>query len=585
MDSKLLRIQDTVMKYVRIISKIVKVEVEVVDSNLYRIAGTGIYEKEINKDMSSEGYVYKHVLASGERQIVFEPGKDDLCINCPDKENCKEKFEVSTPIKIKENIIGVIGMICNDEEQKKVLQKNLSIYLELLDQIADFIAVKAYEVEEANKNKAILKILNKIINEINKGVIIFNNNGNITSINEYAKKIIGITDFDFGEKKINIIATGDWINKNREYKLEIDKKSFTVVGYLNKISDGEELSSKVFIFSGLTNIEYHSLEIIPSAYSYDKSEIIGSGEKTSTLKNQIKNIANSPSTVLITGESGTGKSVVAESIWSEGNRKNNKFVTINCSSASEKQLEKEMFGYVNEGNDNEEISGQIGKFELADNGVVFLDEIADLPLYLQSKLIRVIEENKITRLGSEQDISLNVRIIASTNKDIPKLIEENKFRSDLYYRLNIIPIKIYPLRERTDDIEELIYYFIEKYSAVFNKNFKKIDGNVIELLKKYNWDGNVRELKNTAEFMVNMMEKDGVINQSTLPGNILNLDKDMDTNEEESEIISLKNLEKKEIFKAIKVYGNTVEGKKMAAKKLGIGIATLYRKMENYNIL
>lgn len=580
MRSLLLNIQDTVIKYVRIISKIVKVDVEVVDDNLFRIAGTGIYANDINKDMSSKGHVYKHVLKTGERQIIFEPGKDDLCNKCPDKNNCKENFEVCTPIKYKEEILGVIGMVCSNMDMKKVLQKNLSIYLDFLEQISEFIAIKAYEVQDSKKNLSFVRTLNIVLNEINSGVIIFNKEKRIISINEYARNMFNIYEFDFSEKIINIMETGDTLNKDKEYKVDINNITFTVVGRVRIIDEDNEKWTGFLIFNSIDNIENleQDMNAIRDIYLNDK--IIGNSKSTKLLKSKINNIADSNSAVLITGESGTGKEIVATAIWKAGNRKKNRFITINCSTLSESQLEMEMFGYVGDAFEGSNLKGQIGKFELANNGIIYIDEIGEMPLYLQTKLVGIIEERKITRIGSSQQIPINVRIIASTNKDLNKMINENKFKKELYYRLCILPIKVAPLRERKEDIEDLCIYFIERYTKIFNKNFVGINQEVINFMKEYNWYGNVRELKNTVEFMVNIMDENGVITKENLPENILKGEHKEDDESGEEEIISLKELEKREILRGLKIYGNTVEGKKVIAKKLGIGIATLYRKID-----
>ena len=211
--------------------------------------------------------------------------------------------------------------------------------------------------------------------------------------------------------------------------------------------------------------------------------------------------------------------------------------------------------------------------------IFFLDEIGDMPIYLQSKLLRVIQNKKITRIGSNQVIPLDVRIIAATNKNLRTMISENKFREDLYYRLNVIPIEIPPLRERKEDIKDLIFHFIHYYRKLFGKNFVRIEDETMKKLIEYPWYGNIRELENTVEFMVNMME-DGIVDNNSIPINIRDNKNDNNREEEKSSVIrNLKELERDEIKKAIDYFGDTTDGKVSAAKALGIGIATLYRKL------
>ncbi|MEL7596740.1 MAG: sigma 54-interacting transcriptional regulator, partial [Clostridiaceae bacterium] len=196
----------------------------------------------------------------------------------------------------------------------------------------------------------------------------------------------------------------------------------------------------------------------------------------------------------------------------------------------------------------------------------------------------VLQDRRIIKIGSNNSIDIDVRVIAATNKNLVKLIEENKFREDLYYRLNVIPFSIPPLRERIQDIKILVEYFIDKYSRLLNKKFSSIfvDEEVWEIFYNYSWPGNIRELENTIEFMINMLGTDGRLTLDTVPNSIIHNERKIKENDKE--ICTLKELEKNEINKALEVYGNSTQGKKAAAKKLGIGIATLYRKIEEYDL-
>ncbi|MPM39277.1 DNA-binding transcriptional activator HyfR [bioreactor metagenome] len=273
--------------------------------------------------------------------------------------------------------------------------------------------------------------------------------------------------------------------------------------------------------------------------------------------------------------------MVATSIWRESDRKDQKFVAINCAAIPESLLESELFGYVKGAFSGADPKGRIGKFELANQGIIFLDEIGDMPIYLQTKLLRVLQEKNITRIGSNQVIPIDVKVIAATNTDLKEMMIKKKFREDLYYRLNVIPINIKPLRERPDDIVELVEHFISKYVRLLNKTYSHIDSNTMNLLKNHYWKGNVRELENTIEFMVNMMEADGIINNRTLPVDFFEDMLSGNKNDIESAtIIPLKELEKREIKKAAQVFGDSTEGKKLAANSLGISLATYYRRLE-----
>ena len=286
--------------------------------------------------------------------------------------------------------------------------------------------------------------------------------------------------------------------------------------------------------------------------------------------------------MLITGESGTGKEVIARAIHSQSNRRNKPFIAINCAAIPEALLESELFGYAKGAFSGASNSGRIGKFELANGGIIFLDEIGDMPLSLQVKLLRVLQERKFVKIGSNKMINLDIRVIAATNKDIKEMIKEKKFREDLYYRINVIPIEIPNLSERKEDIKQLVLNFIDKYCATYSLEKIYIEDDVIEKLKNYPWEGNIRELQNAVEFMINLVDEDNVITCSILPDNIVDyynrhnetdLDKIVD-----GDFITLEELEKRYINYALEKYGHDTKGKSKAAKKLGIGLATLYRK-------
>lgn len=250
-----------------------------------------------------------------------------------------------------------------------------------------------------------------------------------------------------------------------------------------------------------------------------------------------------------------------------------------------------MFGYVKGAFTGANNNGRIGKFELANTGVIFLDEIGDMPLYLQAKILRVIQEKKIERIGSNKSIDLDIKIIAATNVNLEEKIKEQKFRSDLYYRLNVIPFKLLPLRERKEDILPIIEKLIKKYNRISGKNIISIDDEVKQAFLSYDWPGNVRELENVIELMFNISGNSSILNSSLLPENI---SKKSVSNPPKSSQIIIKNpsddfenfdiIEKNYILQGLEKFGNTTEGKKIISEKMGIGLTTLYRKLKRFGI-
>lgn len=583
MSSILLDIQDTVSKYADIISQISGVDVEVVDSDLYRVAGTGIFRDKVNQHMAQEGHVYSLVLKTGERKIVYDPGKDPVCQTCRSKTCCKEQIEISMPVRLKQQIIGVIGIVGSTQAQKQRILSDEKLYLDLLEQIADFIASKAKEVQKLREKDFLIDVLNYTMAHIEQGVLILGADDVVTTASSVAKRQLEIEDIQ--GKRVTITHTGDRLENQSEFRLNIEGKEFLVMGYLSPQIQPQDHDAKVLVFRNAQEVHNKYYEMTTTVHPSACENIIGSSPRTLQLKEEILKVAQSKSTVLITGESGTGKEMVATAIWNASKRKNGRFVAINCAAIPEAMLESELFGYVKGAFTGADPSGRIGKFELANNGMIFLDEIGDMPLFLQSKLLRVLQERKLARIGSNQIIPLDIRVIAATNKDLKEMIRQKKFREDLYYRLNVIPLTIPPLRERREDIEELAVFFAKRYANLFEKRFWKITDSTMQILKAYRWEGNVRELENVIEFMVNMMGEDGILDEDTMPRDFQEKTS-LSTLEAapvstDAAITPLKTLESAEIRKALRLCGDSTQGKKEAAKQLGIGLATLYRKLED----
>jgi sigma-54 dependent transcriptional regulator, acetoin dehydrogenase operon transcriptional activator AcoR len=585
MSSILKEIQGAVMKYINIVEKILMVDVEVVDENLIRIAATGAYRNRIDKDISKQGYAYREVLKTGEFKAITEPGKDSICRNCIKRGKCEEVFEMSTPIKLQGRIIGVIGLVCFSKEQKHHIMERFENYRAFMEQIAEFISTAAYENIQRKREDVVVKSLNLIIDKMDQGVMVLNKNDKVTHINSKGVELIKHVD-NFFASKVVIESTGDSLFQMEIYKVSIGNQSFQFIGNIFSMGINDKQFDKIFIFRDYKGFRDDISEYTNIKKVIKTENILGQTKIMKELKNKVKKIALSTSTVLVTGESGTGKEVFARAIHNEGNRKTKAFVAINCGAIPDTLLESELFGYVKGAFTGADPMGKIGKFELANKGTIFLDEIGDMPIYLQTKILRVLQERKITRVGSNKEIDIDVRVIAATNKNLKELIKENKFREDLYYRLNVIPFEIPALRDRIYDIEILISFFIEKYTNLLDKSFKSI--TITEEVKKafysYSWPGNVRELENTIEFIVNMIGVDGIIDKEVIPKNILSVEKAQLFIDRE-DIIPLKELEEIEIKKALDLYGTTTENKKKIAQKLGIGIATLYRKIEEYKLL
>ncbi len=311
--------------------------------------------------------------------------------------------------------------------------------------------------------------------------------------------------------------------------------------------------------------------------TYSIHGIVGNSEAIKGLIEVVKKVAETDSTVLITGESGTGKSLIAKAIHFLSNRKNSPFVTINCAAIPETLLEAELFGY-EKGAFTGAHSSKKGKFELADGGTIFLDEIGDMPLALQAKILRVLQDREIEPLGSEKVVKVDVRIIAATNRDLYELVKEGKFREDLFYRLSVIPIHVPPLRERRDDIPLLVEHFLRVYNGKYGKNLR-VSPDAMEVFIEYDWPGNIRELENTIERLVVM--NDRVVKATDLPPHILAFRR---RSIGENYVSLPEKIRETEVERIVEALERTGYVKSRAAKLLGYTLRQLDYRIKKYGI-
>ena len=561
--SELLNIKDTVQKFAEVLKEVIKFDVEIVDYSLLRIAGMGIFESE-KSECIEEGNIYRLVLETKEMVLVENPRENELCHGCKKLKECIEVYEISYPIILDEKVIGVIGFLCYSEEQKQYFLSNKESFIKFLDQISGLIALKAKSSNENLKLSEMLQILKSVINKVSECVLLVNTKNELIDYNLAGAKFLNYSKhskIEFKKPKIN--------DEKYAFTITVNDTDFRVFGELNEFvtTDG---SHKIAIFGELADSHF-------KVGNHALNEIIGESQNIKELKERIKKISKNSSTVLITGESGTGKELIARAIHSLSDRSGMPFIAINCGAIPDTLLESELFGYEKGSFSGADPRGKIGKFEIANGGTVFLDEIADMPLYMQVKILRVLQEKVVTRIGAHQPKKVDVRIIAATNKNIPQMVKEQTFREDLFYRLNVIPIHSYPLRERKEDIKLLTQYFLNKYQAHFGRKGIKIDKSVWDLLYMYDWPGNVRELENAVEFTIAMLDNNNCIDINALPKSVR---ENKSVKRENGETFNLKKLEMETINKVLEICGETTEGKLRASQLLGIGVATLYRKLK-----
>lgn len=365
---------------------------------------------------------------------------------------------------------------------------------------------------------------------------------------------------NFLDEDVNVFA-----NKNT---VQLNLSAYPIYNVSN------ELDEIVFVFKDVKKVRKLADRIMgrKAVYTFDK--IITQNTHFQDVLEFCKKISDSKSSILITGESGTGKEIIAQSIHNFSSRRNDSFIAVNCGAIPKTLIESELFGYVEGAFTGAKRSGSAGKFEIADGGTLFLDEIGEMPLDMQTNLLRVIEEAYITRVGSSTPIPVNVRIISATNRDLQKEVENGNFRKDLYYRLNVLPIHLPPLRERKDDIPLLIHYFMNSLSNRLNKKAIHIPNEYMEKIIQYPWQGNIRELENFVEL---------IINTERLPLHFemsKTLSSEIFINSEEH-ILSLSEMEKQHISEVLLKNNFNIQ---KSASILGITRGTLYRKIEEYQI-
>jgi DNA-binding NtrC family response regulator len=378
-------------------------------------------------------------------------------------------------------------------------------------------------------------------------------------------EVILVTGYGSAETAVQAMKKGayDYITKPlniEELRIIIDKA----------LEKGQLVSENVYLKKQLRE-------------KYEFANIIGNSQAMQQLFSRMKRIIKTDSTVLILGESGTGKELVAKAIHFNGNRKDKPFIAVNCSAIPENLLESELFGHV-KGAFTGAVKEKVGKFEAANYGTIFLDEIGTLPMHLQTKLLRVLQEQELERVGSNKQIKLDVRVVSATNVNLEEEVARGNFREDLFYRLNVIPIVIPPLRERIEDILPLTKHFLEKNCRSMQRPIMHIDKEALEALEAYPWNGNVRELENIIERIVALTEGD-LITLRDLPANIVkNYVEGTPTSVTPAGIdmvAAINEIEKRMIGEALQLAGGV---KARAAVMLNINRTTLVEKMRRLGI-
>lgn len=583
--SVLMQIQPTIQRFARMLASVLQLEVEIVDENLCRVAGTGAYGKFLGRQLSGNSRLLRHVLETKTEKVVTQSRFDPLCEGCDSKENCREKAFLGTPVILQDRCVGVISLIAVTHEQQEHISDNLREFSDYVRHISTIFVSKLLEDQGPGDN--ISKIFATMIDNMDQGVLVVDDESRVQFVNQTALKTLGVVQNNIIGKPIRfrpLTFESNFTHGHMQHIVSWDDKSELIIGQLHNIQ-GRQLFLMAFHQS------HTSFSVANAPDEPHIEQLVGECRVMRQLKRLISRIAPSPSSVMVVGESGTGKEVVARAIHKLSGRRNKPFIAINCAAIPEQLLESELFGYVKGAFTSASANGKTGLIQAANTGTLFLDEIGDMPLMLQAKLLRAIEAREILPIGASSPIQVDIRIISATNQNLAQFIAEGKFREDLFYRLNVIPITLPPLRERQEDIELLVHYFLHLHTRRLGSVYPGIAPDVVEILRKHRWPGNLRELSNLMEYLVNVVPSGEVIDSTLLPPNLLNngTTEQSDVTEVSEAHLSLddaggtalEEMEKQMIREALSRHNS----KKQVADELGIGIATLYRKIKKYELL
>lgn len=437
------------------------------------------------------------------------------------------------------------------------------------------------------------QFIESLLDSIQASIISCDISGGIKTVNKQALQL-----FKTSEKQFKLKPVTRYLDRFEEIveacrnSLEFQNEEIAVFGLSNMAyvsvsaypiaGVDDQLEAVILVLRDVKKMHKMANEIMGRRAIYTFDQIIGKSRQIKEVIEFGEEVSDSKSTVLLTGESGTGKEIFAHAIHNNSNRRNKNFIVLNCASIPRSLIESELFGYEEGSFTGAKRGGNPGKFEIADGGTIFLDEIGEMPLDMQTRLLRVIQEGMVSRVGSNSQFPVDIRIIAATNKDLYEEVNKGNFRLDLYYRLKVLPIHLPPLRERPEDIPLLVEHFNQKVSGSINKNVMEIPEHYMAKLASYDWPGNVRELENIIELMLNTRRMPEL-------GKVKARENDVEvimheTSEALNAYSGVKKLEDLEAMHIKRILEETAFNVSSAAKYLGIGRNTLYRKMDQYGI-
>lgn len=556
------------------------VDAAVIGKNI-TIAGTGKFSKYIGKSTPPDTYLAT-IMHSGDPFIIEDATYESKCYKCSFRSQCFLIMVIGHPIINDANdIMGSLVLLATNKKHREILRSRRGLFMKKLPTISQFFS------DALSRQNSIESVL---LNFVDDPIIITNAKGAIINFNQAAEYLARCSGPDMVGHDVDIVLhelgvklglghlysnKPDHVFTQPNTCLEVIAKPITVqrhiIGHVIRINNHSHAHA---------HSVHHNQYAHKTEYLFD--HIVGESLAFKKCIQLAKKIANTSSIILIQGETGTGKELFAHGIHQMSQRVKNPLIIVNCGALPDNLIESELFGYVEGAFTGAKKGGKIGKFELANNGTLFLDEIGELPLGLQSKLLRVLEDGRLDKVGGKAPVNIDVRVIAATNRNLAEMVKEGTFRKDLFYRLNMFTINIPPLRDRVSDIPLYIKSFISCYTADNAYVPITLSHEVEQLFMNYDWPGNVRELKNTIQYCIHI-NSGGGISINDLPDTMKELYYSQGYPKSGANS-GLKCLERAAIEEALSIYGPSTTGKKMVAKSLGIGLTTLYRRLESYKL-
>ena len=580
----LLEIRDSVQKVSEAISSVLDVDVIISDAQFRKIGDT---KRHFNLEVTQirDTYVIGNVLKTGQVAVIASKSESPQCVACKEQHECNLRAMICVPIEREGTMIGAIGLIAITEPSRKKLLENKANLIEYTNRMAELIVSKVLEKEATEKLTVAKNQLTSIIDSIEEGIIAVDEDGRIVHTNAVIEEMLraqrgdllgqGIEMFFGGTYVKTLLRDGTEFN-NIELRIKEPGQGIHALISGKPVVLGEKNVGFILALKKMEDVYKVISNLTSSTVSTSFDEIVGTSPQVVQLKEKALKVAAGNSNILITGESGTGKELLARAIHHSSPRSGKPFIALNCAAMPETLIESELFGFEEGSFTGAARGGRPGKFQLAHGGTIFLDEIGDMPLHLQPKLLRVLQEKSVEKLGGHKSVAVDVRVVAATNKDLEKMVEHGEFREDLYYRLSVIPLHIPPLRNRPGDVRLLMSHLLNQYNLKLGKKIKGFTANAEHALMACPWKGNVRELANAVEYSINM-ESTAYISLDSLPAKVRQGSDALTAPLPES---SLRDAENDLIRKTLAEFGDSLQGKRLAAAKLGISLATLYRKLK-----